>query len=82
MQVVSATMNEQGRVVIPAPIRRAMGLDQPVELLFRLEDGRLVVETLEGAVAQAQKAAAGYRPAGRSLVDDLIAERRAEAASS
>lgn len=74
-------MNEQGRVVIPAAIRKAMGIAGRTDLLFRYEDGRLVVETIESAVAAVQQVVAEYRPSGRSLADELIAERRAEAAT-
>lgn len=67
--------------MVPAPLRRAMGLSGPTELLFRYEDGRLIVETLDAAVADVRAAVAEYLPPGRSLVDELIAERRAEAAA-
>lgn len=81
MDVYTARMNEQGRVVIPAPLRTAMGLAAGSDLLFRHEDGRLVAETIESAVTEAQKLAAHYQVAGRSLADELLAERRAEAAA-
>jgi AbrB family looped-hinge helix DNA binding protein len=81
MDVIASTMNRQGRVVVPAPIRRAMGVSGPTDLLFRYEDGRLIVETLGAAVTDVQAVVAGFIPSERSLVDELIAERRAEAAS-
>ncbi len=81
MSVGMSTINEQGRVVIPAAIRKAMGIVGPTRLLFRYEDGHLVVETIESAVAGVQQIAAEYHTADRSLADELIAERRAEAAS-
>ena len=81
MDVIASTMNRQGRVVVPAPIRRAMGVSGPTDLLFRYDDGRLIVETLDAAVTDVQAVVAGFIPSERSLVDELIAERRAEAAS-
>jgi AbrB family looped-hinge helix DNA binding protein len=72
-------MNTQGRVVIPAAIRKEMGLEGTVDLVFRYEDGTLTVETIEDAVAYVQSVVAHYVPSDGSLVDDLIAERRAEA---
>jgi AbrB family looped-hinge helix DNA binding protein len=81
MDVIASTMNRQGRVVVPAPIRRAMGVSGPTDLLFRYEDGRLIVETLDAAVTDVQAVVAGFIPSERSLVDELIAERRAEGAS-
>jgi AbrB family looped-hinge helix DNA binding protein len=81
MTTHASKMNTQGRVVIPAAIRKEMGVDGPTELLFRYEDGRVIVETMAVAVADVQRIVAAYVPEGRSLVDELIAERRAEAAS-
>ncbi len=74
-------MNTQGRVVIPAAIRKEMGLEGPVDLVFRYEDETLTVETIEDAVAYVQSVVAQYVAPERSLADDLIAERRAEAAA-
>jgi antitoxin PrlF len=81
MKVIASTMNSQGRVVIPAPFRRAMGLSGSTELLFRYDDGKLIVETIDAAVADAQELVAEFLPTGRSLADELIAERRAEAST-
>ena len=73
-------LTEGGRVVIPAEFRRALGVQVGDELILRLENGELRLLTLDRAIAQAQEAVRKYVPAGRSLVDELIAERRAEAA--
>ncbi len=81
MTVAGAPMNTQGRVVIPAVIRREMGLEGTVDLVFRYEDGTLTVETIKDAVAYVQKVVARYGASDGSLVDDLIAQRRAEAAA-
>lgn len=74
-------MNTQGRVVIPAAIRKELDLEGPVDLLFRLEGGVLTVETVDDAVSAVQQLVARHVEPGRSLVDELIAERRAEAAA-
>ena len=80
MTTYAANMNDQGRVVIPAPIRKELGLDGPVKLLFHLKDGVVTVETIEGAVTRVQERVAAYSTSDESAVDDLIAQRRAEAA--
>lgn len=74
-------MNDQGRVVIPAAIRKAMGLQGSTDLLFRYDGGQLVVETIESSVAEVQRIVADHVRSERSLADELMAERRAEAAS-
>ncbi len=79
MTVKSATMNTQGRVVIPSEIRKEMGIEGPVDLYFRYEDGTLIVGTIEDIVAHVQSAVAGYVESTGRHVDDFLAERRAEA---
>jgi AbrB family looped-hinge helix DNA binding protein len=74
-------MNTQGRVVIPAAIRKEMGLEGTVDLIFRYQDGTLTVETIEDAVAYVQSVVAQHVVSDGSLVDELLADRRAEAAA-
>ncbi len=67
-----------GRVVIPAAARAAMGLDENGIITARLEDGVLKLTTPAVALAKLQ-ALVRQNAGDRSLVDELIAERRAEA---
>ena len=67
----------QGRVVIPAPIRKALGFQPGETLVARVEDDYLVIEKPESVERRIR---ARFRKAGeRSLAEDLIAERREEA---
>ncbi len=72
-------LGKNGRLVIPAPFRRALGIDSGDELLLTLEGGQLRITTREHAVARAQEAVRGRVRDGASLADELIEERRAEA---
>ncbi len=69
----------QGRVVIPAAIRQALGVEVGEELIMRVEDGRMVFERREDVVRRLRERFAGVAP-GRSLSEELIAERREDAA--
>jgi AbrB family looped-hinge helix DNA binding protein len=69
-----------GRVVIPAPMRAALGLKDGARLVARVVDGAIVLEPIEAAVRRAQSLVAPYARPGVSAVDELIAERRAAAA--
>ncbi|HVE98986.1 MAG TPA: AbrB/MazE/SpoVT family DNA-binding domain-containing protein [Mycobacteriales bacterium] len=75
----TVVMGQQGRVVIPAAVRAELELEPGTELRLRVEGGRVVLERPTDAIA-ALKALGARIPAGRSLVDELIEERRAEAA--
>lgn len=71
-------MGAQGRVVLPATIRRELGLNEGDELVASTDGERLVLErreTLLEELRQELHDATG----DRSLVDELIAERRREA---
>lgn len=76
-----STLSAEGRVVVPASIRKALGLEPGDSLTFRLEGEDVMMTTRDAAIRKLQKM---FRDApgleGRSLVDELIAERRAEAA--
>lgn len=71
-------VDENGRILLPAPIRRALGLRQGAELLLTLEEeGRVVLATPANAWTRVQALFDGQaRP---SVVDELLAERLAEA---
>ena len=68
-----------GRVVIPAEYRQALGLRVGDEVILRVEDNELRLITLDQAIARAQALVRQHVPEGRSLVDELLAERRSEA---
>ena len=71
-------LGQQGRLVIPAEVRSALGLTAGESLHLRVEGGRLVLERPGDAVAELRGLAAAV-PRTRSLVEELLAERRAAA---
>lgn len=73
------TLNENGRIVIPAAIRKALQIKTGDELLLHVEDGELRVTTRMQSIRRAQELVRQYVPEGISLADELIAERRTEA---
>lgn len=71
-----AQINENGRVVIPASFRRALGIGPGDTLVLRIEKDELRITTLQQRVARAQQWMRKHGGRGRSLADELIAERR------
>jgi AbrB family looped-hinge helix DNA binding protein len=69
-------VNENGRVVIPASYRKAMGINAGDEVVLRIEDDELRITTLKRRVERAQRRVRRYVEPDRSLADELIAERR------
>ena len=80
MQQSATKVDRHGRVVIPVEYRRALGLREGDAVVIQLDDGALRILTRAQAIRRAQEIVAKYVSPGRSLVDELIAERRAEAA--
>lgn len=78
--VETTRVTSGGRVVIPAELRRALGVREGDELLMRLEGQELRLYTHAEAIRQAQERLRRHIPVGRSLSDELMRERRAEAA--
>ncbi len=73
------TVGPQGRIVIPAPLRKALNIQEGQRLIAHVEKGRLVMDTAQGILERIQAEFARKVPRGVSAVDELIAERRAEA---
>jgi AbrB family looped-hinge helix DNA binding protein len=71
-------LGPQGRVVIPALLRRQLGFEPGDRLIARLEDDRLILEKLE-TIKHRLKARFAHLSTGKSLADELLAERREEA---
>ena len=78
-QAVRLRLNENGRIVIPASIREAVGLKRGQEVLLWAEKGEVRISTMANRVQRVRELARKYVPEGISLADELIAERRREA---
>lgn len=75
------TASPDGRVTIPAPVRRAAGIEAGQRLVAYVEDGRVVLEEWGHLLRRVQaRVAASTASHTGNASDELIAERRAEAA--
>jgi bifunctional DNA-binding transcriptional regulator/antitoxin component of YhaV-PrlF toxin-antitoxin module len=79
-EVFRGRLNSEGRLNIPAPCRKRLGLQPGQEVLMQISDEGLFLYTQDQALKRLQNWVASAVPAGVSLADELIAERRAEAA--
>ena len=68
-------VNENGRVVIPASFRKALGIKAGDEVILRIENDELRITTLKRRLEHAQRLVRAHVKAGTSLVDELLAER-------
>ena len=72
------TVGPQGRFVIPAKIRKEMGIVAGGTLIARLNAGQLVLEKPETVLARLKTTFSNVS-SDISLVDELIADRQDEA---
>ena len=79
MHDVSTKIAAGGRIVIPAEFRREIGDDVGDDVILRLVDGEVRILTRSQAIRKAQAMVRNSIPAGRSLVKELLGERRREA---
>ena len=71
-------LGQQGRVVIPAEVRAALGLAPGDHLHLHVQGQQLVLQRPRDAAAQLRQLGKAVPPQ-RSLVEELLAERRAAA---
>jgi AbrB family looped-hinge helix DNA binding protein len=77
---VRTRLGKGGRLVIPAGARKRLNLHEGDPLLLEVVDGELRVYSVMEGIRRAQAIVAKYAKPGGSVVDELIAERRGEAA--
>ena len=68
-----------GRIVIPAEIRRALGFEPGETLVMDVHEGALRIETYRARIHRIQQEFSKLVPPGHSVVDEFIAERHQEA---
>lgn len=76
----TVVLGAQGRLVLPAQVRAALGLQSGDPLHLSVVGQRVVLQRPSDAVVELRSLGSGVA-AGRSLVDELLAERRIAAGS-
>ena len=78
MTTARARLVDGGRIILPAPIRKAMGLETGDTVLLELNGDALTLRSANSALRRLQARARSFA-SDQSVTDELIAERRAEA---
>ncbi len=77
---VRLVIGPDGRVVIPADMRRAMELDESGSVLAQIDQGALTLTSPTVGLRKAQELVRSFDKGDGSAAEELIQERRAEAA--
>ena len=80
MEAQRVKLIEGGKLIIPAPMRRSLGIATGDVVTIEIDDGDLRIRTLDKALTRARAIVRRHVPEGQSLVDELSTDRRAEAA--
>jgi AbrB family looped-hinge helix DNA binding protein len=70
-------LSREGRILIPAPIRKQLHFEPNSEIVGRIEDGRLILESRTNVLRRLQDRLA-HLPKDLMLSEELIADRREE----
>ena len=73
---VRTRLGAKGRVVIPAAMRKALGMAENEVIDLRVVDGELRIVTLRETIRRVQEWARRYVKPGTLVSDELSAERR------
>jgi AbrB family looped-hinge helix DNA binding protein len=79
-ECIWATIGDGGRIVIPAEYREHLGVSPGDRVMLVLEESGVRITTRRLAMREARKLLREIVPAGVSLSDELLADRRREAA--
>ena len=79
MKSVTVKVSPTGRLHLPAEVRRALGLSGAGQVVITVVDGDVRLSTAAQALERARALARPYAPKDRLALEELIAERRAEA---
>ena len=69
---------ENGRMNLPADVRRALGLNGSGRVILTQDENGVMLTTADHALKRIRALAAPFKPEGRSVVDELLADRREE----
>jgi AbrB family looped-hinge helix DNA binding protein len=78
MSSILSQVSAGGRIVIPADIRRKMGIHSGDQVILSYHDGELHIATKKQRLQQAKTIVTTYT-ANHSLAEELLEERRKEA---
>ncbi len=79
MEKQAVKIGPGGSIVIPANLREKLDVKPGDTVWLEEDNGRVQISSVRQAIRHVQALVRQYVPEGVSLVDELIAERRAEA---
>lgn len=76
---VKTKVTQGGRIVIPAEMRKQLGIEIGEDVNLSISDGAVRISSRTESLQRLRQLARSVSQKGGSIVDELIAERREEA---
>jgi AbrB family looped-hinge helix DNA binding protein len=73
-----ARVDKQGRLLIPAEIRRELGMEPGVAVTLMVNDGTPSVITLDEAIKRLQDTMRKYTKGRTGILDEFLRDRRVD----
>lgn len=67
-----------GRLILPASLRRSLGVEKGGQIVAELIDGEVILSTPDAALDRARAIFRQYVPAGTDIGTEIISDRRNE----
>ena len=80
MDDLTVSVAENGRVVLPQALRRRLNVLRGGTIIIREEGWRLMLERADDGILRAQSIVRRFAPGAVEVVDELLDDRRTEAA--
>jgi bifunctional DNA-binding transcriptional regulator/antitoxin component of YhaV-PrlF toxin-antitoxin module len=79
MEQFKVALDGSGRILLPAKVRKQLKLKKGSELIARVKEEQLVLQTRSQVLREVQEFFSKRRPAGVLWSDEIIKDRRREA---
>lgn len=76
--MIRVNVMPNGRLVLPVGLRKSLGVEKGGQVMAEIVDGEVRLMTPDASLDRARALFRKYVPAGSSIADEVIAERRAE----
>ncbi len=76
--LVKAKVSKGGKMSLPSSCRKALNISDGDELLFDINDSQVIISSVKFTLQKIRKLLKDHNPSGRSLVNELIQERKQE----
>ncbi len=76
--LAKAKVSKGGKIAIPSICKKALNISDGDELLFDIQNNQVIISPVKFALQKVRKLLKEHNPSGRSLVEELIQERKQE----